>query len=237
MNKKTNKIGAYVLTHESSGLFYVGSSKNITNRIYQHKTLLNNGNHRSKELQEVFDNDPGLTVKRIETENREEAFDLEQKLLDENRNNPKMVNIAIDARLSSKGLKHSEEHKAKISVANVGRKHTEEAKEKISIAHKNVCKDIQRETFIALNKSRAGIPLSDERKAVISQQHKGVPFSEEHKAKIALAHNGKKHTTEHRANLSKSREGFTHSEEAKARIKASMIATMAKKRLNSLSSV
>ncbi len=45
------KSGIYKITNEVTGKFYIGSSKNIENRFYEHKMMLRNNKHRNVILQ------------------------------------------------------------------------------------------------------------------------------------------------------------------------------------------
>ena len=142
---ENKQCGAYILTHVDTGIFYVGSTRNFYNRKKEHLHLLKNDKHHSRVLQKVYRDNQNISYQFFPTETREDAFDLEQKLLDENSQNKYMSNIAINSRLATKGLYVSPETKAKMSRANLGRKHTEEAKQKISEAHMGMCSDENRE--------------------------------------------------------------------------------------------
>ena len=105
-----------------------------------------------------------------------------------------------------KGMKHSDETKAKISVGNKGKKLSDETKAKISVGNK-------------------GKKLSDETKAKMSAAHKGKKLSDETKAKLSAAHKGngnpmkgKTHTPEAKAKLSAAHKGKTLSDETKGKM-------------------
>lgn len=86
-------IGAYILTHVKSGMFYVGSSKDVEKRVKLHWYLLMKGKHISKLFQRLWDKSPKFDVRSIRAENRDEAFAIEQAIITENENNPLMINI------------------------------------------------------------------------------------------------------------------------------------------------
>lgn len=46
--------GIYSITNRANGKVYIGSSKNIENRIYRHKQMLKTGKHHSYKLQEAW---------------------------------------------------------------------------------------------------------------------------------------------------------------------------------------
>jgi group I intron endonuclease len=117
--KDYSKPGAYALLHESSGNVYVGSTENLYKRVNQHKTRLNAGEHRNKNLQAVYDEDPRFSLKFTITETKEHAIEIEQTLLDTFAHSGKLLNIATDARLAGKGLRLSEEARGKLRQSTV----------------------------------------------------------------------------------------------------------------------
>lgn len=160
--------GAYVLTHESTGLFYLGSSGDVRRRISAHFSNLASGRHKSEKLQQAYDHDDEFSVEIMPAKDRETAYDLEQQKLDATLNSPYCLNQAKDARVSRRGAETPEETRRKLSEANTGYKHTPEAVEKIRAAG-------------------LGRELSEETKAKISQSHQGLKHSEETKAKMSEA--------------------------------------------------
>lgn len=88
----------------------------------------------------------------------------------------------------NRGKVLNEEWRKKLSESTKGRKKSEEHKNKIRLAHQRQQKtthEIQR--VIDLNKSRSGVPLTEEHKRKISLSSKGIsrgPMSEETKNKI-----------------------------------------------------
>lgn len=86
-------IGAYILTHVKSKMFYVGSSKDVDKRVKLHWYLLMKGKHISKTFQKLWDESPKFDVRTIRAESRDEAFAVEQAFITENEDNPKMINI------------------------------------------------------------------------------------------------------------------------------------------------
>jgi group I intron endonuclease len=163
--------GAYVITHEATGLFYVGSSGDLAARESAHRSTLKSGLHHSKEFQEAYNCDKGISIAKIPSGNRERAYDLEQLLLDQHRNNPKMVNALGIARVgdinkSRAGTPLSEETKRKMSDVRKGRSHSEE--------HAR-----------AISDSLKGKPKSAEHIAKVVEARKDFKHSDETKAKIA----------------------------------------------------
>ena len=94
---------AYVLSHPSTGKRYVGSTKNLYNRISLHRSKLKYGDHSNKNLQIAFDTDPVFNLSAVFADSKETALDIEQKLLDEGHLANDLLNIAGDARRAGFG--------------------------------------------------------------------------------------------------------------------------------------
>lgn len=162
------RMGVYVIRHNPSGMIYVGSSSDIDTRIRKHKNFLENGTHVNKKLQEAFDRDGNfvyLTVKI--TSDREEAFDLEQKMLDDYHPKGKLFNTAINARKSSKGLPTSSYQKQRVKEIHSGKVLSDLHKQKLLTANKN--KIVSEETKKKLSAARQQRVTSDETRRKISE--------------------------------------------------------------------
>ena len=85
-----NKIcGVYKITNTANGKFYVGSSKDIYSRWYQHENSLNEGMHGNPHLQNAWNKYGGKSsfiFEIIEECNPEQQFEREQFYL--NKLNP-----------------------------------------------------------------------------------------------------------------------------------------------------
>lgn len=90
-------IGTYTLTHVKSGRFYVGSSGDVKKRLDRHWSELRSGKHHCRPLQEIWNNGGDLAVAVIETDTREEAYELEQDFLDRFAESSQMLNIQLGA--------------------------------------------------------------------------------------------------------------------------------------------
>jgi group I intron endonuclease len=145
--------GCYVIEHPSTGCFYVGSTKSLSHRQNTHRCALKKNSHTCAKLQELFNSDPDWTFKPIPTETRDEAFDIEQKLIDENKGNPLMLNIADNARFSTLGTTMSEDTKSHLSKMFTGKRHTDEAKQKISEGLTGKCSEAKLEHLRRLAES------------------------------------------------------------------------------------
>lgn len=107
---------AYFIINRLTGDFYIGSTKNIKNRLNRHICLLVNRKHYLVKLQNTFHSPDVafLDVCIILTPTREIAYDVEQLLLDRCFGNGCCLNRQPTAR-SSLGITHSVEYKKKMS--------------------------------------------------------------------------------------------------------------------------
>ena len=155
----TNKWGIYKILNTSNGKFYIGSSKNLRKRLYEHFRELNLGIHPNKHLQnawikygkegfkfhilKIIDNTDNFT----DTQLRE----LETKYIQKTMcYKPEIGYNIIPGGLGTSNLPCSEETKQKISEANKGKK--------------------------AYNK---GIPMSEEQKSLlkkVNREKRGKPI-------------------------------------------------------------
>lgn len=96
-----NTCAVYRLTHCPSGYFYIGSSRDFTNRRKHHEYLLSRGEHTIPQLQELFNQHPDLSTLRwdvILVNDRETGYLTEQKLLDEAKGDPLLLNLSSGVR-------------------------------------------------------------------------------------------------------------------------------------------
>lgn len=143
-NEHDKKPGVYVIKHQTTNKIYVGSSNNIYLRTKSHISKLRKNINSCRLLQEVYNEDNNLEIKAIVTKTREDAFILEQKILDEIQcNNTPTLNIAKDARIAQKGIssllgyKMKEEVKQKISLSNTGKPKSEDHKKALTEVRRN----------------------------------------------------------------------------------------------------
>lgn len=129
--------GAYEIRHVPSDLKYVGSTDNVTRRESEHFSMLRAGKHSCQPLQRLFDEnpDPSLFEYRFApTSDRDQAFDLEQKWISENSASGHLVNVAEDARSSTKGRIFGTSTRQKLREARLGKPLSPEHKEKVVAA-------------------------------------------------------------------------------------------------------
>lgn len=89
---KHGRSGAYILSVAETGMMYIGSSKNVRNRLYTHKWLLKKKIHYATGLQEAFDAGKKLHLKIYLTEGKHDALDLEKQLVEKHYPSGKLFN-------------------------------------------------------------------------------------------------------------------------------------------------
>lgn len=125
-DKNQQQAGTYVLKHKETGEFYIGSSIDIARREGRHISELRKGVHYNSNLQNKYNESPNFIFEHnilgnINTENIVKNIRIEeQNILDKNKENILLINKALFAEASGKGLKHTEETKAKISASAMG---------------------------------------------------------------------------------------------------------------------
>ena len=181
------QIGTYLLHNSDTGHTYVGSGV-LAKRHADHKTLLKNNSHYNPKLQNAYNKHPNFDFVAVPTNDREEARDLEQAIIDEHRDNPLFLNISVDARYCNNGQPMTDEHKAKISQANKGRKPSSQTIEASVAAHK-------------------GKVLSEETKEKLRQANIGRQHTIESKQKMSVASKNAERTEEWRQNISNALKG------------------------------
>lgn len=130
--------GVYVIEHVSTGSMYVGSTGELGQRKRWHLSTLRLGKNRNAPLQRAYDEDPQLDFTFIPTKTKEEAVAFEQQLLDHLQGDPRLLNIAPNAKAPGLGLIRSEETRARISVAGIGRESFNKGKPMTDSHHQNL---------------------------------------------------------------------------------------------------
>lgn len=88
-------IGAYLIIDKGTGKFYVGSTRNVHERYQRHISQLRAGKHHNFELQSLWERARGFSLKVYPTDTREEAYLIEQDIIDRYLDSPLMVNIGM----------------------------------------------------------------------------------------------------------------------------------------------
>ena len=171
-------MGVYKITNTKTNKVYIGSSKNIYKRCYDHKYLLRHNKHHSTHLQESWNKygEDSFTFEVIEeVQNADDLRIREQHYLDTEK--PFLRDRGFNSYPSILG--------------RLGLKHTEETKRKLREAHKG-------------NRGRA---FSEETRRKMSEAQKGKKHSEESKRRMSEAQKGKKHSEETKRKISEALTG------------------------------
>lgn len=128
--------GIYYIRNTLNNKLYIGSSKNISNRIKHHSWQLNSNRHHNKHLQKSWNKygEDNFEFGIIEiVDNIEELFDAEQAWMDyfESYNDKKGYNISAYAECPC-GYPVSDETREKLRQWHLGRKISEETRRKYS---------------------------------------------------------------------------------------------------------
>lgn len=110
MPSKIKIPACYMLIHKPTGMFYIGSTSNILSRKRVHKSALLNGQHANPKLTELFRKYgkwEDFEWKIFLVNEREEAFIMEQELLDLHWGDPLLLNSSKDARKPICGIEMS----------------------------------------------------------------------------------------------------------------------------------
>lgn len=126
MDYYEKRPAVYVMRHLPSGVFYVGSTKNLNQRFRWHRYELKAGIHKAKLLQGVFTSWDDVHVDFRYMDDKETALDFEQSLLDLVYGLPGCANSSNCSRNNHVVL-HTPEARSKISLSLRGRVHTKEA--------------------------------------------------------------------------------------------------------------
>lgn len=179
-------IGYYTITHRPTGRFYIGSSGNLTRRIWRHRTELASGMHTNRKLQEIYTCWDDFEVMTSEVNTLEEARQLEQQLLD------RYVGTALCCNSS-------------MSATNPF-----DVFERIGPSREICIANLEK-----ANEARRGKPLSSEHKAKLSEASKGRVLSPEQRAALIRANTGRKMSDNHREIIIAANTGLKRTSEHK----------------------
>jgi len=160
-------IGVYKITNIINNKCYIGSSKTIKKRWYEHKRQLRKNQHHSKALQRAFNKygENNFVFEILELCEPNELLIIEQKYFDLIK--PEYIILKTAGRFD-------------------GYKHTEETKKLLSEISKNQVRvPCAEETKIKIGDANRNRVFSDEHKEKLSNARKGKKLSEEQKKKIS----------------------------------------------------
>lgn len=203
-----DKVGVYIVRNKVSREFYLGSGR-LAQRLRYHERELANNRHVNYKLQKSFNKNPemefigtAIDIERLPIElNRKRALELEQALIDRYKDNPLLLNIAMNVDSPTLGVAHSVEAKAKISHAakemwaTMSPEKRKIRGEKISKAQSAVWSTMPQEEKNArtdlLRQANIGVPLSEEHRRKVGDFFRDKELSSSHREKISNALSGK----------------------------------------------
>lgn len=130
--------GVYRARLAGSDKFYVGSTADLRTRARGHENLLKNQRHPNKNFQDAYNQAGVVEFEVVKTPSRQEAYQLEQRLLDDHIATGPCLNIGKDVRAAQKGRPHDPETREKIRASTRGRIVTEATREKMRQSHLGV---------------------------------------------------------------------------------------------------
>lgn len=235
----------YLITSETTGKVYVGSSNNTLLRWRHHRCRLRTGKHTNSHLQahaakygvddlrfEMVEAEPDSALRlaleqlMITALYGRACFNQARDVRAPARGRSPTPEARAKQSAALKGRVRSPEHCARLRASMIGRGNTPEARAKMSAAHTGLAQSPEHRARIgAAHKGRPHRPHSEETRAKLSAAASGRshgPRSAETKAKISAAHKGRVHTAEARANMSAAHVGSHHTDASKALISASL---------------
>lgn len=132
IDRKTLINSAYLLYQEGSRRVYVGSSKQPGLRTSNHLWLLSRNEHSNPTFQKLYNENPNFYKVYYTVGTRQEAYELEQALINYYEPTGLLINHALDAITPNKGIKRTPENIAKLRAAKLGVPRSEEAKRRVS---------------------------------------------------------------------------------------------------------
>lgn len=139
--KNNSHPAAYALHHVATDKLYVGSTEDLYVRVNKHRTSLMAGEHRNRNMQAAFDLDPRFSLGFVKTETKEEALEIEQRLLDSLASTGRLLNIATNAEKPNLGVVYDEQRKAELRENTLTQFANEEARRRHSEISKEKWKD------------------------------------------------------------------------------------------------
>lgn len=127
--KNHSHPAAYALLHVASEKIYVGSTEDLYTRVNNHRNRLKAGEHRNKNIQEAFNQDSRFELAFVQTETKEQAIEIEQRMLDIHMSSGRLLNISPNAQIACKGVLLSDQRKDEIRQKTIDQFSSQEARE------------------------------------------------------------------------------------------------------------
>lgn len=210
--------GIYRIVHLPTGREYIGHSACILQRWNQHRSLLNRGRHHSPYLQNAWakHGPDEFTFEVIDLCDQPGLIELEQRHFDARK---PVFNVA-QAAGSRRGIRASDETRARISAAMTGRERSSETCRKLSEALTG--RSLSEAHCLNIRASKANVGIETREKLRLA--HLGRKASPETRAKMSAARKGKKLSADHRAKIAK------RSEETKQKMSVAQLARRQRER-------
>ncbi len=183
-----HESGIYQLVNKTTGHIYIGSSKDIKNRIWAHHQYLNKDCHPNIHLQRAWNKygKDDFIEETLITCPEDMLLYYEQQFLDLGQ--PE-YNIAKDALAPMRGREFPEDAREKVRQANIGRQVSEETRRKMSVANSNPSEEV-RERIREGAKRRPPVSEETRRKQSLAKigkpsPRKGVTLSQETRDKVS----------------------------------------------------
>jgi group I intron endonuclease len=180
------RSGIYCLFNLHSEKFYIGSSVNMSKRVWEHLYALKNNKHYNQHLQRAYNKYSNYFIGFVlEEVNKESLIEREQYWIDRFEvYNPEIGYNILPKAYSFVGFSPSEDTRKKMSELKTGENHYNFGKSlpeitKQRIGEGNKGKVRSKETKEKLRQINLGKTLSDEHKNKISQSMKNHSFTEE----------------------------------------------------------
>lgn len=210
------RCGIYQIRNVVNEKRYIGSARNIYNRWWRHRYLLERGRHHSIYLQRAWDK-YGADAFEFHILLFCDVGDLlfyEQRLLDCMQ---PQYNISIVAGAPTAGKSLSEKHRMRLSELNkgehhpqYGKKRSNETRRKLSMA--NLGKKQTAETIKKISQALSGRNVTEETRIKIGKGNQGKVRSAETLQRLSDSHRGKRQSTDTIEKRKVSRQGYRHSQ-------------------------
>ena len=128
--------GIYKIENSENGKFYIGSSVDMRERFYNHRSQLNGNIHDNQYLQRAWNKygEPNFKFVVVKECRPSDLITEEQKELDAHFGKDYCYNLSPSADVSMRGIPRSDEVKLKCSLAQKGKpRWTEEQRKQMSI--------------------------------------------------------------------------------------------------------
>lgn len=176
-----NNSGVYRILNTKNGRKYIGSSKNLKKRLWEHRNKLNKNEHENSYLQNAWNlyGEGSFEFIVLIYCKPEENLENEQRLMDITRSHKDLFGYNINPVAGSNlGYVPTQETKDKIAKARTGQKMKPETIEKMRQI--NLGKRHTPEARARMSKAQKGVPkMSDEQKAAVSAFWKGTTQTQE----------------------------------------------------------